>query len=724
MSSSNENRPAERLDDSADLPPRKRRRPATSCEACRTRKVRCDQGLPCGPCKRSRRKADCVYRSERNQDGLDARPSTSVGSEVDGQKTRARASTGFPMESEGEYSLAARVERLERLLDRQQSTHQHAPIEPNPAPPPRLLLRNTAEKTRLFGRGHWMYVAQALPTHGTFDNHGADFELRDDGAAVSDVMELFVKLRAMRTAVKARGTRFGTCTGDVRSDFLGTLPSWRVMESLVHCCYDFFVPLYEAVGEDDDAVWAYAFDMYKKCGRSWMAAAKEKWPDSFLMKLGLRMALGGTVTEKVFDGFDVHEASQYWIILAQSWLTGQREKDTMNLEGLEIFALLLLAKQATRHATGPTWISAGSLMSAAMSMGLHHDPAKLAGISPQDAETRKRLWAATLELTIQSHLDAATPVLISADDFDTPEPLPPRQARGEGDLQGKLCKSLPLRLRVARLVNGIKGPSYDEAILLAKELRNESRGVVAYAERLSMPSSANVLDDGLPGFVDILFHRYIMMLLQPWMIKSRTDSRYHLARRMCTESALAIASYASDSRGSSTLKRLARVGRGFWRGPFALPVVLVLCLEVFLLLEEDGPTSRGVVVGGRLEELRAASRTRVVAALETIKEGTRGFIRDGSVSLKSFNFLAAFLAQIRAIEEGRDAKRAVIEALSESLEECAQLVRETYPWLSGSMDEMVAANDSSQNEEGRLDLSPMPLVSFSLFFSPFFGARH
>ena len=41
-------------------PPKKRRRPALSCEQCRKRKVRCDREQPCGPCGQSKI-TPCTY---------------------------------------------------------------------------------------------------------------------------------------------------------------------------------------------------------------------------------------------------------------------------------------------------------------------------------------------------------------------------------------------------------------------------------------------------------------------------------------------------------------------------------------------------------------------------------------------------------------------------------------------------------------------------------------
>ncbi|KAJ4147056.1 hypothetical protein LMH87_001609 [Akanthomyces muscarius] len=40
---------------------KRRRRPAKSCDACRARKVRCDQKMPCGPCTKARSAPKCVY---------------------------------------------------------------------------------------------------------------------------------------------------------------------------------------------------------------------------------------------------------------------------------------------------------------------------------------------------------------------------------------------------------------------------------------------------------------------------------------------------------------------------------------------------------------------------------------------------------------------------------------------------------------------------------------
>ena len=58
-----------------------------------------------------------------------------------------------------------------------------------------------------------------------------------------------------------------------------------------------------------------------------------------------------------------------------------------------------------------------------MQMGFHHDPEYLPRMSPLNIELRRRLWATTMEMVVQSSLESGQPPLISFDDFDTRPPL-------------------------------------------------------------------------------------------------------------------------------------------------------------------------------------------------------------------------------------------------------------------------------------------------------------
>ena len=136
----------------------KRRRPATACEQCRRRKVRCDQSLPCGPCKRSRAGLGCSYQPEVFFN-ISSRVTASKESDKDTCATPTPfIDPGFNQpitprqEAESRESLPFRRGNLEGQ-NLSESTLSNLPA-------PRL--RNGLNKTRLFGRSHWIYTAERL----------------------------------------------------------------------------------------------------------------------------------------------------------------------------------------------------------------------------------------------------------------------------------------------------------------------------------------------------------------------------------------------------------------------------------------------------------------------------------------------------------------------------------------------------------------------------------
>jgi hypothetical protein len=61
--------------------PRKRRRPALSCNECRRRKVKCDQKVPCTPCTKSKT-AVCKYDPDATPKGKIYSPSFNTTSKI------------------------------------------------------------------------------------------------------------------------------------------------------------------------------------------------------------------------------------------------------------------------------------------------------------------------------------------------------------------------------------------------------------------------------------------------------------------------------------------------------------------------------------------------------------------------------------------------------------------------------------------------------------------
>lgn len=177
--------------------PHKRRRPVTSCEPCRSRKIRCDQDFPCGPCKRARKGTRCLYRpGEQNtgcREGKDVHPTEltvpAALSEVrdpESHQSSSPSNSVLPIGSNyATEDLVTRVLRLESAFETYEKKFQQpsqatslgseqtlsTSLQPSQAArfksnqnasKERFFLRNNPEKTRLFGQSHWMYIAQTL----------------------------------------------------------------------------------------------------------------------------------------------------------------------------------------------------------------------------------------------------------------------------------------------------------------------------------------------------------------------------------------------------------------------------------------------------------------------------------------------------------------------------------------------------------------------------------
>jgi hypothetical protein len=137
----------------------------------------------------------------------------------------------------------------------------------------------------------------------------------------------------------------------------------------------------------------------------WTAPGPKK--PSFVLKMLLVCAIG----VPFYNGSDQHllrKACTKWIQAATYWLNGPNTKSRLNMTGLQIQILTLTARQVCNTDGDYSWISAGSLLRAAMHLGLHRDPAHFDKISLFHCEMRRRLWATILEITVQGSLDVGT----------------------------------------------------------------------------------------------------------------------------------------------------------------------------------------------------------------------------------------------------------------------------------------------------------------------------
>jgi hypothetical protein len=214
----------------------------------------------------------------------------------------------------------------------------------------------------------------------------------------------------------------------------------------------------------------------------------EEASESFILKMLLAVSLGITY----YQGSnikDLRNLAKKCIFAGNQWLNVMpNEKRRLNISGLQIHCLVLLARHTHGVVGDLCWISVGNLVRTAFTMGFHRDPKHFPKMSALHAELRRRLWATIIELNVQLSLDGGVNPLISMDDFDTEPPAnvndidiveatkarpvsKPSTVYTQTTLQLILLKSLPLRLRICRFINDFRfDPTYDAVLDLGSQM--------------------------------------------------------------------------------------------------------------------------------------------------------------------------------------------------------------------------------------------------------------
>jgi hypothetical protein len=483
-------------------------------------------------------------------------------------------------------------------------------------------------------------------------------------------MELIDSLRRLRHTMKYRQA----VTFDEPVPYLvGTFPSDAVCNELIHAYFRTFEVMYRIIHVPN--FWTE----YKAYQQSPFASSI-----AFRMKLALILAIGTTFYPRRADLEHLHRLVQVWTFAAQHYLTGPTEKAANNLEGVQIACLLLLTRQVTKVGMTNSLCSDVALR-LAMTAGMHRDPDRFPALSPFMAQMRRRLWYSAVELTLQSLFNLAMPMTVGTADYDTKPPLdindeemrldsktapasaPPGTVT-DHSLQRALLISLPMRLKIAAMLNGLhEAVDFEEAIYMAKQLKVACQGLAKFISAATDQRDGNALQISSfhARFLDMGLRRYMLMLHRPFVLQARCDPRFHYARKVCLESAMIIASYSQSMRlpaePSDDMSRFLTTVKGPTNGALSLDVITMLGLELLTQLEEEQGSDDNPPDAA--QSLARAARAPIFQVLEHICEQLVQIISLGSASLKRYGYVSTMLSQLRAMENGNDVLQAVFSSL-------------------------------------------------------------
>ncbi|KAI1349024.1 hypothetical protein F5Y01DRAFT_327824 [Xylaria sp. FL0043] len=729
---------------------RQRCRSAKSCEPCRTRKIKCDRGLPCRPCMRSRASLLCTYKSDsrpistRSQpqvsprldpilDDDDALPTTPEKSQCGDVATLSEPLCVSQANGSSTSSLSHRVAVLEQLLRQpghnvrqnnslkdlearlsriEQQIGNSRASEAGPSDKSELRiklphphLRAEHEKTRLFGKTHWVHSLEQFNVLAQMQSK--PYSVVDGAQGIANG----AMLEAARARRRAKNLG-GKLLQEPMPGFCESIPAKSICDEAIDGYFRNFEPMFRIL---------HVPSFMREYESYWAQPGLAQ--DEFLMKLTMVLTIGAIFLPDRSIAADIKRTARNWVYAVQWWLTGPTERDAMSIDGVQVFCLLLLARQ-TNALGGTASIITEALSKLSFTIGLHIDPRAHASVTPFESEIRRRLWLAVLELSTINCLNSTYPLLLNASEYHVPLPsniadsklgkpeeVGTNQARTKHEdldcsLQIMLAKSLRLRMQIVRELNDTsRESSYEKAIAHSTALQTQCRELTAFFQ------SDNSIVEGqdVPvtrgfheKFLDTYFRRLILFIHRPFAHQARRDARFLPSRKICLDSSLIMASHteALDLSTDSPLDDFLSScisGSGMFKGALGQDVILAISLEIVTQLEEEEEEAQRPPRTRHTDPLALLARSQrrpLVQFLHHIRAQWKQVIRLGRPSLKQYLFVSCMLAQIEAMEAGADVKTAILDTIQRMLRECTALLRESPAYAGSRTDELAWLDDT------------------------------
>ncbi|RDW56401.1 hypothetical protein BP5796_13223 [Coleophoma crateriformis] len=680
---------------SAGEPPRKRRRPPLSCEQCRKRKVKCDRKEPCTPCKRFNN-MPCTYTVDgrvnaqrmRGQISRQALSTTPLPSTADSDNQHSslltltvpashpatsnspdgtrhpRAPSPNPLEFDSVEELKDRILTLQRMLSDALSNGTASESTPSlssakrPVPAPSRHKDGSLVKNRFVSSSQWM----------SFYNEFDTITQYGYSPPTPEIHLLITKCKEIGRLSKAqRPVRFPHLP-----DFADLVPANDLSDILVHHYLRTFESVYRVLHIPS---FREEYNQYKQKPRT---ATNE-----FVMKLLLVMAIGTTFyKESHISLSELRTSAISWINAVQEWLAASSEKRLLNINGIQIRCLLLLARPTSAIEGEMLWGSAGYLLRLAMQIGLHRDPKHFNKLSVLEAEVRRRLWTTVLEINLQSSLDSGMPALITLKEFDTGIPSniddsdileslkthPQSKSISvytQSSFQIILRKSISLRLEILQVVNDFnREPSYDDVLRISQELTNICHSYKFLEAEISSGDSTSCSTSTFQyNTLDLLIRRFYLPLHRLWCLKARNDPRYYFSRKVLIDTCFAMISYQADP----DFLQAITLGRGIFREAIQHPALLI-CYELISQLEEARTSSSTM-------RYHRIMREPLHQALHSQIELLTNRIRAGDSNVQGHLFTSMALGQIEAMEACWPIEQGIYDAAKKSLKLTNDILR-------------------------------------------------
>ncbi|KAJ3563142.1 hypothetical protein NPX13_g8305 [Xylaria arbuscula] len=299
--------------------------------------------------------------------------------------------------------IEARLSRVEQLIESSRLSGSNLSDKSElrvRLPHPHL--RAEHEKTRLFGKTHWVHSLEQF--HILSQMQSKPYSVVDGAQGLYNGPML--EAACARRRAKNHGAKL---LQEPMPGLRDSIPARSICDQALDGYLRTFEPMFRILHVP-----------------SFMRQYESYWTEprlaqtEFLMKFTMVITVGGIFLADRSIAKDIKHTARNWVYAVQWWLTGPTERDAMSIDGIQVFCLLLLARQ-TSSLGGTASIITEALSKLSFTLGLHVDP-RIHAVSPFESELRRRLWLTVLELATINSLNSTLPLLLYTGDYRVPLP--------------------------------------------------------------------------------------------------------------------------------------------------------------------------------------------------------------------------------------------------------------------------------------------------------------
>ncbi|PKS05661.1 hypothetical protein jhhlp_008180 [Lomentospora prolificans] len=590
----------------------KRNRPPVSCEPCRTRKLKCNRGLPCDTCIKRDKSSLCKYapNATRNKPGpskprdLRDRLNTLenlVSSFISGDAVIQSRLLSEIQSTEKEGGKFSSGYERDDLAPNRGSAPSSTSADEYPLTPETPHLQETTDgQVNYIDPSHWLSI-------------------------LDDIKEVREHLSGSRNTVPQYHVYSAGGRGDASllfsdqslsvDEILTSLPSQPICDMLLSW---YFNSQFMVLGTIDELI-LIMFGQYERFWDS-PSTTSPLWVGLLFSILSITISI-----RQLFSINDPDQSIPPISVLQQRAIQCLvlGRYGTANSYALEAFILHLQScyLHHDKLSVDP-WFEMGSIIRLAFRMGYHRDPTKLAGISPFDGEMRRRVWLNIFQLDALLSFQMGFPSMIPTEFCDVQVPrnldhsdlridmaeLPPSRPLSEDTpVLYLIVKASVMAVfkKIAAHTQSLIVHTYDKTLALDAEMkrvydaipdmlkrRDVNRSFLDNSARIWQRASIEILH--LKGLI-VLHRRYINYDIQ--------NPVFNPSRRSCIQAALDLLYRQAD------LHRACEPGGRLYedrRMIFSLQIqdflmaAMVLCLDLSVHMRLRRGTS---IDGGEHQQL-------------------------------------------------------------------------------------------------------------------------